>query len=126
DIFSFGVCLYQMITGKRPFQGNTRASVANAILEQEPQRLSVDRPETPPALEWLVKNCLAKDPDERIQTAHDIKLELTRISEEIRIPSTTQPLPRFSSRRWVYGSAAVAALIMIVGTIVIRQMMNSV
>ncbi len=81
DIFAFGAVLYEMITGKRAFEGKSQLSVASAILEKEPAPVSSIQPMTPPALEQVVKTCLAKDPEERFQTAHDLKLQLRWIGE---------------------------------------------
>ncbi|HYX70224.1 MAG TPA: protein kinase, partial [Terriglobales bacterium] len=81
DIFSFGAVLYEMLTGQRAFEGKSQLSVASAILEKEPAPVSSIQPMTPPALEQVVKICLAKDPEERFQTAHDLKLQLKWIAE---------------------------------------------
>jgi serine/threonine-protein kinase len=122
DVFSFGVCLYEMVTGKRPFQGTSRAGLIASILEHEPPAVSTFQPGTPASLEWLVKNCLAKDPDERIQTAHDVKLELKRISEEMRASPAAESVPRFQPRKWVYGSTALTAIVIVAATaVLIRQ-----
>src|SRR5512135_680545 len=75
DIFSLGCVLYEMTTGRRAFEGKSQISVLAAILEKEPEPMSQSQPLTPPALEMVVKTCLAKDPDERLQTAHDLKLQ---------------------------------------------------
>ncbi|ABF43118.1 serine/threonine protein kinase [Candidatus Koribacter versatilis Ellin345] len=81
DIFSLGAVLYEMATGKRAFEGKSAASTMAAILERDPAPISTIQPTTPPALERLVKTCLAKDPDERWQTAHDVKLQLKQIAD---------------------------------------------
>ena len=81
DIFALGAVLYEMATGKRAFEGKSAISVASAILEKEPEPISKLQPMTPPALEQVVKGCLAKDPEERFQTAHDVKLQLKWIAE---------------------------------------------
>jgi Tol biopolymer transport system component/predicted Ser/Thr protein kinase len=80
DIFAFGAMLYEMLTGKRAFEGKSQLSVASAVLEKDPDPISVVQPLTPPALEHLVRTCLAKDPDQRFQNAHDLKLQLQWIS----------------------------------------------
>jgi len=69
DIFAFGATLYEMISGKRAFEGKSKAHLIAAIVSAEPDALSKVQPETPPALEYLVKRCLDKDPEERLQTA---------------------------------------------------------
>jgi eukaryotic-like serine/threonine-protein kinase len=76
DIFSLGAVLYEMLTGQRAFQGKSQLSVASAILEREPAPICTVKPLTPPAVEHAIRRCLAKDPDERWQTARDLKLEL--------------------------------------------------
>jgi serine/threonine-protein kinase len=73
DIFSFGAVLYEMVTGKRAFEGASQASVVAGILERDPPPLSSVEPVAPPALERVVSKCLAKDPDERWQSAKDLK-----------------------------------------------------
>jgi serine/threonine protein kinase len=76
DIFSFGAMLYEMATGKKAFDAKSHASLIAAILKEEPSPMREFQPLTPPALEQIVKACLAKDPDERPQNAHDLKLQL--------------------------------------------------
>jgi eukaryotic-like serine/threonine-protein kinase len=76
DIFSFGAMLYEMVTGKRPFEGASQVSVMSAILSSEPPPLSAVRPGTAPGLDRLVRRCLAKDPDARWQSASDLADEL--------------------------------------------------
>jgi Tol biopolymer transport system component len=81
DIFALGAVLYEMAAGKRAFEGKTVASAMAAVLERDPAPISSVRPMTPPALDRLVKTCLVKDPDERWQTAHDVRLQLRQITE---------------------------------------------
>src|SRR5215469_1071198 len=72
DIFAFGAVVYEMATGKKAFEGKTSASLIAKILETEPPPISSLQPMTPPALDRAVKKCLAKEPDERWQTASDV------------------------------------------------------
>jgi eukaryotic-like serine/threonine-protein kinase len=81
DVFALGGVLYEMATGKRPFDGKSQISVASAILEKEPAPITSLRPLTPPAFEHVVSTCLAKSPDDRFQSARDVKLELKWISD---------------------------------------------
>jgi Tol biopolymer transport system component/predicted Ser/Thr protein kinase len=81
DIFAFGTVVYEMATGKKAFEGKTSASVMAAILKDEPPAMSSLQPVTPPALDRVVKTCMAKEPDERWQTAGDLCRELKWIVE---------------------------------------------
>jgi serine/threonine protein kinase len=81
DIFAMGALLYETVTGKRAFTGKSQASIVAAILASEPAPISTVQPMTPPALAQVVKTCLAKDPEERFQTVHDLKLQLKWIAE---------------------------------------------
>lgn len=102
DIFSLGAVLYEMVTGGRAFQGKSEFSVASAILQKEPESITKVQPLTPPALERTIRVCLAKDPDERWQSAGDLWKELRWLSEgasQIREPMATQCGGR-SGRRW--------------------------
>ncbi|MGH9399303.1 MAG: protein kinase domain-containing protein, partial [Thermoanaerobaculia bacterium] len=81
DIFAFGAVLYEMATGRKAFSGSTQASLITAIMSSEPPAISTIQPMSPPALGRVVKTCLAKDPEDRFQTAHDVKLQLQWIAE---------------------------------------------
>jgi eukaryotic-like serine/threonine-protein kinase len=81
DIFSFGCVLYEMTTGKRAFDGKSQVGVLAAILEKEPEPISAVQPLAPPALDRLIRICLEKDPEQRWQSAHDLKVQLQTISE---------------------------------------------
>src|SRR5437899_152409 len=81
DIFAFGAVLYEMATGKKAFSGSSQASLISAIMKEEPAPIATLQPMTPPALERVVKTCLAKDPEERWQSAHDLKSELAWIAQ---------------------------------------------
>ena len=81
DIFAFGAVLYEMATGKKAFSGSSQASLIGSILRDDPTAISEISPMTPPALNRVVKTCLAKDPEDRFQTAHDAKLQLQWIAE---------------------------------------------
>jgi Tol biopolymer transport system component len=78
-----------MVTGKRAFEGKSQISVASSILEKDPEPISAAKPTIPSAFEHVVKTCLQKNPEERFQTAHDVRLELRWIAEDH--PSTSVP-----------------------------------
>jgi len=81
DIFALGTVIYEMATGKTAFSGKNRTSLITAILASESPAMMSLQPLTPPALERVVKICLAKDPDTRWQSAQDLKLQLQWIME---------------------------------------------
>jgi len=91
DIFALGAVLYEMATGRRAFEGKSRASLIAAILERDPPPVSTLQPLTMPALDHVVRTCLAKDPDARWQTAHDVLVELKWLKEAGSQASVTGP-----------------------------------
>ena len=101
DLFSFGAVIYEMLTGTRAFDGDNTTTVRLAILEREPPPVSSLQPLVPQAVDEIVRRCLAKDPDERWQTAGDVLAELKRVSE-----SSTLLRPRTGAV-----SKAVAAIL---------------
>src|SRR5208337_5569096 len=97
DIFAFGTVVYEMATGKRAFEGKSQASLIAKILEVDPPPISSLQPMTPPALDRVVKTCLAKDPDERWQAASDLARELKWIADSSSQAGIAAPIP---ARRW--------------------------
>ena len=95
DIFACGIVLYEMVSGRRPFVGDSRASVMAAIVAAEPAPLAAGSPPVPAPLDRLIRRCLAKDPDERWQTARDLASELRWIAE-----ADSHDVPRAAGRRW--------------------------
>lgn len=108
DIFAFGAVLYEMITGKRAFPGKTQASVMSAVLDKEPEAITASQPLAPPALDHVIRTCLAKDPEERFQTAHDVKLQLKWIAAGA--PQAAMPAIHPNRERRIWISAVVILL----------------
>ena len=81
DIFAFGAVLYEMVTGKKAFEGKSQAALIGAIMHSEPPPLTRHEPLAPPMLDRVVRKCLAKDPESRWQTARDLVTQLTWIAE---------------------------------------------
>jgi len=107
DVFAFGALLYEMITGRKAFEGKTRVLLIAAIAATDPPPLSAVESSVPPALDHLVKTCLAKDPADRWQTARDILAELEWIAAG---GAETAAAPAVRSRRSsVYHALAAAA-----------------
>jgi eukaryotic-like serine/threonine-protein kinase len=117
DIFSLGAVLYEMVTGQRAFSGKSQLSVASAILEKEPAPISSAKPLTPPPLDHAIGLCLAKDREERWQTARDLGLELKWVagapSAAGATPSTATPSKFRERLAWAAaGALAIACFAM--------------
>src|SRR6266849_845530 len=103
DIFSLGAVLYEMVTGKRAFEGKSQLSVAAAILENEPPPIRSVKPMTSPVLDHAIVCCLAKNPENRWQTARDLALELKWTAQTGIFTSAGQPK---AGRQWLAWSVA--------------------
>jgi eukaryotic-like serine/threonine-protein kinase len=109
DLFSFGCVLYEMVTGRRAFEGKSQLSVLTAILEKDPEPVSTVQPGTPVALEHAIQTCLEKNPEERVQTAHDLRVQLAWVAKasfSTAMPIPTQP----KSGIWKWLAAAGIAI----------------
>src|SRR6266542_5370975 len=113
DIFAFGAVLYEMATGRKAFSGKSQASLIGSILRDDPPSVNEIAPMTPPALNRVIKTCLAKDPEDRFQTAHDVKLQLQWIAEggsQAGLPAPVAARRKSRERlAWVVALAAIVA-----------------
>ncbi len=123
DLFSFGVVLYELSSGKRPFGGKSRADISSAILRDTPPPLHRTRGEIPPDLDRIVGRCLEKNPRERFQTALDVGNELRRLRKVLERsdvwPAGAEAFPPARpgsarsprARRWLAPTAALAVIV---------------
>jgi serine/threonine protein kinase/Tol biopolymer transport system component len=114
DIFSLGTVLYEMVTGRRAFQGKSNFSLASAILEKEPEAMSAIKPMTPAALDHAVKKCLAKAPDERWQSASDLASELKWIGESRASGAAMLPVSGSQRRRLAWIATGIGIVIAVI------------
>jgi len=112
DIFAFGAVLYEMATGQKAFSGASQASLISSIMKEDPAPVSTIQLMTPPALDHVIRTCLAKDPEDRFQTAHDAKLQLQWIAEGGSAvgASAVVTARRKSRERFAWAVAAAAIL----------------
>ena len=115
DIFAVGGVLYEMLTGKKAFQGKSQVSLIGAILKDNPVPV-VPRPDLPPALIWLIGRCLAKNPDDRRQTAAGLVSQLEWIMEGGATAAVTPG--RFAARGFILATCAAIALAAATGGLV--------
>jgi len=111
DIFSFGSVLYEMMTGRKPFTGDSRLSILTRILREDPTPPAELAPSMPPELEKIILRCLRKDPARRYQTMADLKVALEDVEEESGSVKQVRPAP--SRRRWVW--AALLPVFLVAG-----------
>jgi Tol biopolymer transport system component/tRNA A-37 threonylcarbamoyl transferase component Bud32 len=115
DIFALGEVIYEMATGRKAFEGKSHAGLIAAILEREPPSISTSQPMAPPALDHVVRTSMAKDPDARWQTAHDVLLQLNWIAEAGSQAGAGKPAFTPRSRRqllpWLLASVVSVALL---------------
>lgn len=124
DIFAFGALLFEMATGQRAFQGGSQASLIAAILKEEPRSISELQPLSPPMLDRAIRQCLAKDPDQRWQSAGDLKRALVWASEggsQVGIPLTVSRQRRSREKvLWILSGLLLMAVLALTYTFLTR------
>src|SRR5262249_46570470 len=113
DIFAFGLLLYEMLTGRKAFEGKSQASLIGAIMTTEPPPVSKALSPSPPALDHGVKKCLAKDPEERWQSAKDLMAELQWTSET-HVTTAALDRPRKNASAWMVPLLSMAVIVLAV------------
>jgi Tol biopolymer transport system component/tRNA A-37 threonylcarbamoyl transferase component Bud32 len=116
DIFAFGAVLYETLTGRKAFAGQTHASLIASIMAAEPPRVSAVAPVAPPALDRLVQKCLAKNPDDRWQTARELTNEIRWISESGSQAALAPAIAGRPGRRWLWKAWAIGASLLFLAT----------
>jgi serine/threonine protein kinase len=112
DIFSTGIILYELVTGERPFRGDSVASVLSAILRDTPPSVTDVNPDLPRDLQRIIRRCMVKDVERRYQTSKDLRNELEELKQEV--DSGTEPAARIvPARRRGPGVAAAAGLVLL-------------
>jgi eukaryotic-like serine/threonine-protein kinase len=123
DLFSVGIVLYQMLSGHRPFAGDSMVAVALRIANEEPEPLDKARPDVPASLRRIIERCLAKSPDRRFQTGRELSEALARVLAEIDESARARARPRIIPLRvkWAATMALVVMVVMGIATAVITQ-----
>jgi predicted Ser/Thr protein kinase len=123
DIFALGAVLYEMATGRKAFEGKSQASVIAAILDRNPTPMSELNPQTTPVLDHIVTRCLAKDPDERWQSAADVALELRWAGDvSSRAPEQPTPVAVLRRRPWVLALTGLSLVALVALGVVAARM----
>lgn len=125
DVFSLGAVLYEMFSGEPPFKGANNARIIAAILAEEPRPLLEVRPDLAPAFEWITRACLAKNPEERCQTAGEVYRQLKHLDPAHVSPATPTPMARppapASGRMMTIAAASLVVAIAIVAVTTIGR-----
>lgn len=121
DIFSLGIVLSEILTGERPFKGESMIAVMSSILKDDPPSISSIRPDVPTEVSRIIRRCLNKNPDERLQSALDLRNELQELQKELisgqlsaTRTATNRPL-QASKKTAPWKLAAVAAILLLAG-----------
>ncbi len=121
DVFSFGAVLYEMVTGRRAFAGNSTAETLAAVVRDQPKAPSEVVPSVPKELDRLIQRCLRKEPERRFQHMLDVKLELEQIKEESESGRAAAAMPARSKRRLWLVAGLVGLLAVATGAWLLRR-----
>jgi eukaryotic-like serine/threonine-protein kinase len=115
DLFAFGAILYEMLSGKRAFHGDSAADTMSAILKEDPPEISLTNQNVPAGLDRIIRHCLEKNPEQRFHSAHDLAFDLESLSD-VSSAGRVTAIPSVRSRRqWVVPAAALAGLAALAG-----------
>src|SRR5579864_2162908 len=117
DLWALGCVLYEMAAGKRAFAATGQASLISSILTAEPRGVAEHQPQAPADLDHLIRACLAKDPEDRWQSAHDVMAELRWIAERGAVSGVAAPGPAAPRRRRRDGAVAALAVLLALGLV---------
>ncbi|MGH9523732.1 MAG: serine/threonine-protein kinase, partial [Terriglobales bacterium] len=109
DIFSFGAVLYEMLSGRRAFRGETSVETMNAILKEDPQELTATGLSVSPAVDRVVRRCLEKKPDERFQSARDLAFSLDALAHTSASTAVSAAAANRKAKPWVIAAVLVIA-----------------
>jgi Tol biopolymer transport system component len=124
DIFAFGALVFEMVTGKKAFEGKSQASLIAAIITSDPAPMSSVQPVSPPALDRVIKKCLSKEPDRRWQTTSDLEDELEWVAERLRQPaSTVESTATFARARRRERQVWAVAVVLLIGGLIGQRML---
>jgi Tol biopolymer transport system component len=113
DIFTFGAILYEMLTGRRAFQGDTAADTASSILKDDPPEMSESGRQIPPGVDSIVRHCLEKNPQERFQSARDLAFDLERLSGLSAPSGSVAAGPEPKTAAWARPAVLAAAALVL-------------
>lgn len=120
DVFSFGCILYETVTRRRPFSGDSNVDTLHKIIYSNPEPVAKLTPSAPPQLQWIIRKCLAKDPDERYHSMKDVALDLRELAKDLESGSTAAYTAAVRSPgRWWMAAAAGIVLLLLIAAIVL-------